>query len=86
MTIYRRSGSGELRTSDAQVVDAYRLLYKNGDPQNVELLDGDSVAVPVNKSPMEDSAAYVYGQVGKISYQTGQHLSGYRNSAGAPPA
>ncbi len=85
--IYRRSGSGELRASDAQVVDAYRLLYDNDESQNVELQDGDLVAVPVNKSPTEDSAVYVYGHVGKpgkISYRSGYHLSDYLNSAGGP--
>lgn len=85
--IYRRSGSGELRTNDAQVVDAYRLLYDNDESQNVELQDGDLVAVPVNKDPTEDSAVYVYGHVGKpgkIPYRSGYHLSDYLNSAGGP--
>jgi protein involved in polysaccharide export with SLBB domain len=85
--IYRRTESGELRNSDAQVVDAYRLLYDNDESQNVELKDGDRVAVPVNKDPTEDSAVYVYGHVGKpgkIAYRTGYHLSDYLNSAGGP--
>lgn len=83
--IYRRTTSGELRNSDAQVVDAYRLLYDNDESQNVALQDGDRVAVPVNKDPTEDSAVYVYGHVskpGKIPYRAGYHLSDYLNSAG----
>jgi protein involved in polysaccharide export with SLBB domain len=85
--VYRRTGSGELRNDDAQVVDAYRLLYDNDETQNIELQDGDLVAVPVNKSPTEDSAVYVYGQVGKpgkMAYRLGYHLSDYLNSAGGP--
>ena len=85
--VFRRTASGELRNSDAQVVDAYRLLYDNDDSQNVQLQDGDVVAVPVNKDPTEDSAVYVYGHVGKpgkVAYRSGYHLSDYLNSAGGP--
>jgi protein involved in polysaccharide export with SLBB domain len=85
--IYRRTDSGEMRSSDAQVVDAYRLLYDNDESQNVVLQDGDIVAVPVNKDPTEDSAVYVYGHVGKpgkMPYRSGYHLSDYLNSAGGP--
>lgn len=85
--IYRRMASGEIRNSDAQVVDAYRLLYDNDESQNAQLQDGDLVAVPVNKDPTEDSAVYVYGHVGKpgkMPYRSGYHLSDYLNSAGGP--
>ncbi|MNX38432.1 Polysialic acid transport protein KpsD precursor [compost metagenome] len=85
--IYRRTDSGELRSSDAQVVDAYQLLYDNDESQNVILQDGDVVAVPVNKDPTEDSAVYVYGHVGKpgkMAYRSGYRLSDYLNSAGGP--
>ncbi|MNR82116.1 Polysialic acid transport protein KpsD precursor [compost metagenome] len=86
--IYRRGESGDLlRNSEAQVVDAYRLLYDSDDSQNVQLKDGDLVAVPVNKDPTEDSAVYVYGHVGKpgkMAYRSGYHLSDYLNSAGGP--
>jgi|GEM_PF-2387276 len=86
--IYRRGASGELmRSNEAQVVDAYRLLYDNDESQNVELKDGDLVAVPINKDPTEDSAVYVYGHVGKpgkMAYRSGYHLSDYLNSAGGP--
>ncbi|MNY34083.1 SLBB domain protein [compost metagenome] len=68
-------------------MDAYRLLYDSDDSQNVQLKDGDLVAVPVNKDPTEDSAVYVYGHVGKpgkMAYRSGYHLSDYLNSAGGP--
>lgn len=85
--IYRSPASSDAPDEEPQVVDAYRLLYEGDESQNVELQDGDVVAVPVNKDPTEDSAVYVYGQVGqpgKMPYRSGYRLSDYLNSAGGP--
>lgn len=85
--IYHLTENGELSNENARVVDAYRLLYENDESQNVELKDGDLVAVPLNKDPTEDSAVYVYGHVakpGKVGYRSGYHLSDYLNAAGGP--